>query len=514
MLNRLYSWYGKKVVLSVVAIIVLLIGAAVFLLVSKSKPEVVEVQVQKTTVTVSQVKNIVFASSFSTVGVVESVSEATLQTEAGGRVTSVPVEIGNSVRSGTVLATLENSAQQAQLLQAEGAYEAAVASAAASEVGVEGSEEALASAYTSGINTFQNTYITIDGILHNDIDDLFVTSNGVATGFKLDGKGRAPALNTERTELESILKTWATNKNIAHKSNIESFLKVARENTLRTALFAEELSNIVANQDTSDSFTDAQKNVLEATLTGARSALNSSLQTLERTSSGIDAAKKAYEQAQLTGSTNVSSASSAQVKIALGSLRAAQSNYQKTIVRTPIAGVVNALYLKTGDYVSPSQPAAIVANNNGLQILTGVSEDDSSKLAVGDEVRIDGVATGTITALGGATDPTTGKVAVKVSVNEEGSLQNGSTVSLTFILEDTDESLQELVVPLSSFKMTAAGPIAFTVSAENTLVPVPVVLGKITGDSVVVESGITLDTSIVIDARGLKEGQEVDVTIK
>ena len=75
-----------------------------------------------------------------------------------------------------------------------------------------------------------------------------------------------------------------------------------------------------------------------------------------------------------------------------------------------------------------------------------------------------------------------------------------------------DESANAaLIVPLSSFKMTSSGPVAFIVGSDNKLVSQKVVLGDITGDSVVVVEGLTPDTRIVVDARGLKEGQEVEV---
>ena len=65
---------------------------------------------------------------------VEAVSEANLQAETGGRITSVSVDVGDTVSAGKVLATIESSAQRAALVQAQGAYEAAVAAFLAGEV--------------------------------------------------------------------------------------------------------------------------------------------------------------------------------------------------------------------------------------------------------------------------------------------------------------------------------------------------------------------------------------------
>jgi multidrug efflux pump subunit AcrA (membrane-fusion protein) len=103
---------------------------------------------------------------------------------------------------------------------------------------------------------------------------------------------------------------------------------------------------------------------------------------------------------------------------------------------------------------------------------------------------------------------------VKISVSDDTELTNGSIVSVEFKRNATSsaEAKQEIIVPLSSLKITASGPIAFTVSQDSTLVAHPVVLGEILGDMVVVTEGLSSDTSIVVDARGLKEGEKVEVT--
>ena len=277
------------------------------------------------------------------------------------------------------------------------------------------------------------------------------------------------------------------------------------------ASFIELLSTAIQDQKVDANYNQVQKDIDTATVQSARVAINAVLQNLESARTAIDVSEKALVQATLAGAQGTPSIASAQVKIALGALRSAQANYEKTLVRTPITGVVNALYLKTGEYVSPSQKAAIVSNSNGLQISSSVSLEDSEKIHIGDTVTVDNSATGTVTALANAIDPTTGKVAIKISIDDTSSLKNGSTVSIVFttITQTTEPS--NITVPLASLKLTGSGPVAFTVSEQNTLVSHPVTLGALEGSSVVVIDGLTADTVIVVDARGLKDGQVVTV---
>ncbi len=514
--DKLYMWYGKTVVRAIFFVLVALALYLVFFS-GSSKKEDVETAVKIPSVIVSSASSQNGGSSFTAVGTLLAVTEAKLQTESGGRIVAVNTELGATVRAGSIIARLEGASESAQLLQAQGAYEAALAGAQASGVSVEGALTSLSSAQTSGITTFQNTYITVDSVLHNDIDDLFTISNGVATGFKLDGGGQATTLNAERTALENVIQRWAEKKNTVSKDQISKELKDARTDVLRVVSLVDTLNTLVINQDTNESFTEVEKKALQAQLQGVRVALNGALQQIERASIAIDGAAKGLEQAQIAGSSVMPSASSAQVKIALGSLRGAQANYEKTLVRTPISGVVNALYLKAGEYAQPSTAAAIIANNNGgLEVSTSISQEESVLIEVGDEVSVNKVATGTVAAIGGSIDPTTGKVAVKISVDENLALQNGSTVSITFVTKAKDPSVQtEINIPLSAIKMTGSGPIVFTVDSQtNILKANPVTLGNIKGDVVVVTEGITGDTMIVQDGRGLKEGTEVTVEIK
>lgn len=511
MLDRLYAWYGKRTVIAVASLIALLLVAGIFLYISKSATEEAPAEERLPLVTLRSVNELGGESLFNVTGTVRAVSEAQLQTEASGRITSVNVALGDTVRQGTVLATIENSAQRAALLQAEGAYDAAVAAAASSGVGLESSQSDLDSALTSAINTYQSSYISVDSILHNDIDDLFTISNDNAIGLKIDGQGQATALIAERNALNELVLQWEESKNSATKQNIESRIGSARADLLRISQFVDTLSRLATEQQTSASYTQTQKDALEATLLSARTSLNAELQAIEGASDSIDTAKKAVEQAQIAGSSNAPSASSAQLKSALGSLRAAQANYEKTLVRTPISGVVNVLNLKAGDHTGPSELAAVVANNNALEITAHVNESESDRLSIGQEVLIKGNITGSITNISPAIDALTGKVEIKVQT-ESTELKNGDTVSITITQsERADETVTDIILPITALKVETDRIVVFTVDENNKLIAHEVVEGPLVGSNIIIKEGVTSDMRIVVDARGLNEGDQVEV---
>ncbi|MES2966554.1 MAG: efflux RND transporter periplasmic adaptor subunit [Patescibacteria group bacterium] len=467
------------------------------------------------TVVVESAANTSGDSTFTAVGTLQAVSEAKLQTESGGRIIGVYTELGANVRAGSIIARLEGSSESAQLLQAQGAYEAAIAGSAQGDVGKNEAENAKRAAQNAAVTTYKNAYTSVSGVVFTSLDKFFANPNSQVPGVRIS-KANTSFQNMERVNLQTTLPAWQSKANsLTTTSNLNGALTEAEITTKKVLAMVDDFIIGFNNEDANIQYTAADYIRFTSEFNALRGQLVGILSSIDAARTGLANADEAIKRASIAGSGSQVSSADAQIKIALGSLRAAQANYEKTLVRSPINGVVNALYLKTGEYAAPSAPAAIIANNNqGLEVSTSVSQEESALIKIGDQVRIDKVANGTIAAIGGSIDPTTGKVAVKISVDENNTLQNGSTVSVVFTTA-TSSDTSEVSIPLSAVKMTGSGPIVFTVDADtNTLISNPVVLGNIRGDVVVVTEGINRDTPIVTDGRGLKEGAEVTIETK
>ncbi len=499
MLDRLYDWYGKRVVRGAVIALVLLIIVGIFVHIgTPDDSALMESEKKIPVVNLQRVGNFVSQSSFSVVGTVSAVSEAKLQTETSGMVTEVKVTPGDVVTAGTVLASIENSAERAQLLQAEGAYEAARAASEQSTVTLDEARIGIR-------NTYRDTLVVAENTVRNLIDDFYSNPGLTTSGFKLGGTGRADEFNARRFEIEIFLDTWSKQVSDEFANVSEETMLQEAENTLtKISSLAADIAVVLNDDDSIDNFTDDEVAVYIANINGARTSLGGALASLSGARSG-------YEQSRIAGG-NGASLASAQLKSAFGALRAAQSRYEKTLIRTPIGGVVNTLYLKKGEYVGMNVPAAIVANNGSLEIKTALGEKDFAGVFVGDMVSIDNIVKGTVTSVAPAIDPITGKSEVKIAVEKQDALKNGSTVSITFTRATREENDNApIIVPLRSLKMLASGSVAFGVNEESKLISYPVTLGSVTGDSVIITEGLTKDALIVTDARGLKEGDTVSV---
>lgn len=499
-LNRLYSWYGKRAVRTAIAAIIALIVIGMVVKSTQNNEEVAPTTATKNVKSVSVVRvgDITNESAFRVVGTVEAVSEATLQVESSGRITAVNAKLGDYVTAGTVIASIENSSERAALLQAEGAYEATVTQNAQSSIGLDEAEVAVK-------NVYRDAFATSEGIILNLTDELFSNPQSAIVGFKLDGKGQTLALIDTRSEIGEMLTEWYVNSTDNLQGALpQSLLKEAEENITVINDFVTTLAQIVANQDATTSFTEDDLSSYKTRLAAARATLNGLL-------TNVSSTRRTYEQASLSASGEITSLSDAQLKSALGTLRAAQANYERTVVRTPISGTINALHLKVGEYASLGAPAVLVANNGLLEIKTAVGVEDATLLSAGDVVSIDSRATGTISRIAPGVNPLSGKIEVRIAVTSPADLKNGSTVGVSFTRKSTSSKSDETIVPINALKMLPSGPVAFSLTSNNTLEAHAVTLGEIRGSMVVVRSGLSEDTHIIRDARGMQEGDKVEV---
>ena len=447
--------------------------------------------------------------SLSLIGNVRAFSEAKITTENAGRVVSVSANLGDTVRAGQILATLENASERASVLQAEGAYEAAVASAAQTDIGVDEANTDLLNAQSGAVSAIQSAYNTTNGIVLNSIDDFFANPNTRVPGLRIDGRGLTASLNAERVEYQTILPVWQNKANtISESSDLETELAYAKSIVRRTTAFIDSFINVFNQQSNNSRYTDEDLQVFTTEFTVLRATLIGTQATIDNSLTSLRSAKESLSRATIAGTGGITSSADAQVKQALGSLRAAQANLEKTILRTPISGTINSLSLRTGDFVGSFQEVAIVANNGALEIITFISDNERELLTVGDSVTIENQYEGIVTEIAPAIDSTTRKTEVRIAT-EGSDISNGDTVRITKKVEQTENT--QVSVPLSAVKFEIEDGSIFTVE-NGILIQNAVKLGIIRGSSVEITEGLGADDTFVVDARGLRVGSEVVIS--
>jgi multidrug efflux pump subunit AcrA (membrane-fusion protein) len=472
---------------------------------------------QVETARVSDLSNL--STPLSLVGVVESVSEATVRAESSGQLTRVYKKLGDRVYAGEVIATFDNAGERAAVLQAEGAYEQAKAARDLSNVNLNNSNSgnSLESAKATALNAISSSYISMDDAVRAKTDIAFSNPRTDVLRFLPLAPDQVLLfkIETERKEIEKMLvQRDNLNKTLTINSDLETELTTALNELNTVKNYLDDLARVYSIAIPNGEFTQASIDAQKSIVSGMRSAVSGSISSVNGAKLGLQSAKNGNN---IT--TDIKNPTQAQgdasVKIALGAYQGALARLNKTIVRSSISGTINSLTVKTGDYATPSQTIAVVSNNNALLVTTYITPEDSKKVIVGGEVLVNGKIPAVVTRVASAIDTLTKKIKIEIGFkNENQSLTNGQSVRIeiaglgeTKVVKKLDEKIK---IPLSSVKMTPRGSFVFMV-VDGKLSGKEVSIGALTGDEVEILSGITVDDVIVKDARGLKDGQEVQV---
>ncbi|PIR83618.1 hypothetical protein COU18_02965 [Candidatus Kaiserbacteria bacterium CG10_big_fil_rev_8_21_14_0_10_51_14] len=380
-----------------------------------------------------------------------------VRAEAGGRVTRV-VSSGNRVAQGAVVAELENSAQRAALVQAQGVYEAAEANLskvsggsrseqrAILEAQVTSATAALDASRSGAVNTILSAYATADSAIYGTIDKMFENPGKTSAKFTIltsDSQLTNSLENTRVAIEENLLREATMSGTLTSSSNLYEELQVAQIEirTIRnfTDMVIAALNKAISSSSVSETTIAtylAEATAARTSLTTSLTSLSAAVQGLASSQSALDVARKNLEQGIVGGQTEDVAAARASLKQAQGGLAAAQASYGKTLVRVPFSGTITSLSVAVGDIISVGSDVALVVPDEGV--------------------------------------PTEASFAL----------------------------------PLSAVKFTPAGAYVFMVDESNTLQSVAVRTGLVTTNAIMT-TGLSGTELIVKDVRGLKAGERV-----
>lgn len=509
--DKLFSWYGKKPVIAILVLIVILI---IFGL-SKSDDESSltnekfeeKYPLVKVT-TFSQINN---TDELSLVGKVRSLNEVDITPDRSGRVTKVNTSLGKQVRVGQVIVELENASERAALLQAEGAYDMARANSAQSDVGLRQAMHDFDNALQTARNTNQNAYNTTNNVILGTIDLFFSGPETAIPGLRIGGAGNTAFLNSERIAFQTILPKWK--QSLSRDRDLEAELENLqdiRRDVKRTLDLINILIPLLNNSKSVSGYSESEVTDLRTKLTTAQTQITNTLAAIDSAYTNLKNSKENLERAKLGTRGGNTSVADAQIKQALGTLRSAQANYEKTILRSPINGTVNELDVKVGEFVNASEAIARIANNTKSEVVVFVSDKERDNISVGDEVMINNTIKGQIAVIAPAIDSSTQKIEVRI-VSDSDDLVIGDTVRVTGGRATPTTENKPISLPLTAVKFDGEEAYIFVVE-NNILVKRSVEVGEVRGSSVNIISGLDANTEFVLDARGKSADDRVEVT--
>ena len=531
-------YYTKRTGAALIVIVVFLgFGIATSIIKKEADSESTVIARQVTTAPaglVSQLKSVL-----ETTGEVKSQTQGDLRAQRAGVITSVNARVGQQVRAGTIIASIENASERASVSQAQ----ASVAQAAANLSKISGgtrneqlavlaattasAKQVLSEARISAQNTLLSAYATSDAVFAGSVDSMFSNANGANPKLTFASTNSAQGTTAEHARfiLQSTIERHAIASGVTSSLSVTGVLseivKVEQEMfKIKTAL-----DNLVSALDggVATAFvTNSDLITYKATATAARTSILATLSTLSASRGALNGAQNSLTVAQENESQGVTGAQKEDIDVAQAQLESAQATLaqavaqlENTRVRAPVTGVVTILTIERGDFVTSFQDIGLVANDNALEIETFVSSGAIDRIAVGGKALVNRKYEGVITSIAPGIDPVKRQVEVHVAlVNDNIPLTHGSRVSVEFlniVSQQPKDSEAKILIPVAALKLTGDRAFVFVVNEESVLESVEVKLGLVVQSSVEIIDGITRDTEIVLDARGLNAGTVVIV---
>ena len=200
--------------------------------------------------------------------------------------------------------------------------------------------------------------------------------------------------------------------------------------------------------------------------------------------------------------------------VRLGLLQSEHNRAARDLLRTrlqaPFAGIVNAVEVQAGDYVTPNQAVLELIDISRLDLYVEVRGELAQALAQGQEVKVQAngrALAGKIVALQIDPDPLTFTHALRVRLPGD-SVRSGMVAQVQLPLHPLQ---QVIAVPVTAVLQDEGHSYVFRV-IDNVLQRTEVIAGRRVGDLQVVHSGLNIDDVIVMrDVAALSDGQQVQL---
>lgn len=407
-------------------------------------------EVELVTVTRGALSEVVNAA-----GSVDPSKSTTLSFEISGRVNSVLVKTGQTVREGDVLARLDASdlelalkSAQASLDSARARYDQVKAGPSAEEIAA--AEASLESA-TAGYDKLK-------------------------AGPSADEVATAKA-NLERTE--AVLKQAQA-----------AYDRIAWMPGAGATPQALQLQQATIDHDA------ALANYRLATQGASESALKSALAQIAQARANLARLKNSPTPEDLA-------IAEAQVKSAEVAVEQAQARLDSAVLRAMHDGIVERVYVKEGQLVSPGSPAIAIGDHSSFHIMLSVDELDISKVQLGQKAQVvldalpDRSLSGHVEEIGIVANQATGVASYDVEVAIDPSnapLRVGMSATVEIV---TAEKQSVLLLPNRAIQYDAQTGAKFVIVLRNG-----------NQERVEIETGVRDERNTEI-LKGLSEGEQV-----
>lgn len=351
-----------------------------------------------------------FLQQVSASGKVVPAREVDLAFTQSGRITAVNARVGQTVGTGSVIASIDSGDIRANLLQREAALETEQARLAALKEGTRPEEIAVAQAEVdSDMQTLAQTKLSVieeirdafskaDNAVRVQVYQYVRNPRSANPQLIFDTSDQSAAINTVNkiAPAEEALVNWeASLATISADGDVSALASAAQRDLSVIASLLSSASTALNRATASQTTSSTQIQSYVADTASARSSVNtsissitSSVSALKSAMSGLDASQKNLALKQAGTIQADINAQAARVRAAEADIANIRSQLSKTVITAPFTGVITQMELKTGAIASSGSAQVSMIGAGTFQIESFIPEVNIALIKVGDSATV------------------------------------------------------------------------------------------------------------------------------
>jgi len=189
-----------------------------------------------------------------------------------------------------------------------------------------------------------------------------------------------------------------------------------------------------------------------------------------------------------------------------------QEQYSKTIIRAPFAGVIDEVYTKEGEMLTPGMPAFRLVNSTELKLVADISEAYVGKIKANQEAIVEFPDLGKslpskVVAVGDVIDPVNRTYRIDLALKQDKNQYKANMISYVKIKDYTNPSV--IVIPVNLIQRSNDQSYVYVVSGNKASKKV-IKTGRVYKNSIEVTEGLAEgDKLITLGYQDLVDGQTI-----
>ncbi len=335
----------------------------------------------------------------SVTGTVSPLSKADLAFKKSGVIAKVYGKVGDRVKKGDVIASIDNAADRATLISAQAQLDELKGGLRPEEYALyksnlDAASTTLANAQKNAINASLDAYIKTQSAVVNYADTFFFDAQSInpRINIPVQSSSNQTAINVEHVRISDTLSKWKKDNDAATTNasvDPASLVSRAEEYITTVKTFMSNLSVIVnglnaGNSGMSQATIDSDVSLMNTGL----STMAQAITTISTADTSLKNAQSAYTQANQQFNLQLAGSSSDAIVSQEAKVYAAQAAVNDDSIISPIDGLITKADPAVGEFVTAGQSGFAVQSSGGYKIEAFVPEADIAKVSLKDGATI------------------------------------------------------------------------------------------------------------------------------